>query len=209
MTFSTYFACKASHLSTSSQACSLLLLCILMISDISFCFTASSCQRQPEISQHSLLVLCILIIWDISFCCTAWSCQCQHEVLENIQQLKVWLMTRNLHNKPFGTYAFDKMLSLHSRQMSPSLVGQNIWAHEIMALFILHKPILQKCMRNHPNGLYFWVLVGPFVYFHTSCVRTAKALAKLHGYAGSPEPSLFPYAISTISSWAGYFVTCF
>ena len=49
-------------------------------------------------------------------------------------------------------------------------------------------------------------LVGPFVYFHTSCVRTAKALARLRGCAGSPEPSLVAYVISTIISRAGSFV---
>ena len=34
-------------------------------------------------------------------------------------------------------------------------------------------------------------------------VRTAKALARLCGCVGSPEPSLVAYAISTIISWAG------
>ena len=35
------------------------------------------------------------------------------------------------------------------------------------------------------------------------CVRTAKALVRLCGCAGSPEPSLVAYVISTIISWAG------
>ena len=35
------------------------------------------------------------------------------------------------------------------------------------------------------------------------CLGTAKALARLRGYAGSPEPSLVAYVISTIISWAG------
>ena len=35
-----------------------------------------------------------------------------------------------------------------------------------------------------------WVLIGPFIFFHTSCARTAKALARLRICAGSPEPSL-------------------
>ena len=35
------------------------------------------------------------------------------------------------------------------------------------------------------------------------CVRTAKALVRLRGCAGSPEPSLVAYVISTIISWAG------
>ena len=48
-----------------------------------------------------------------------------------------------------------------------------------------------------------WFLVRPFVYFHISCMRTAKALAKLRRCAGLPEPSLVAYARSTIISWAG------
>ena len=39
------------------------------------------------------------------------------------------------------------------------------------------KLILQMRMRSHPVGLDVWFLVGYFVYFRTSCVRTAKALA--------------------------------
>ena len=54
-----------------------------------------------------------------------------------------------------------------------------------MALIALRKLNLQTRVRR------------PFVYFHTLCVRTAKALARL-----SPEPSLFAYATSTIISWA-------
>ena len=54
-------------------------------------------------------------------------------------------------------------------------------------------------------GLDVRLLVGLFVYFHTSCVRTAKALVKLRVCAGSTEPSLVAYVISTIISWAGSF----
>ena len=73
--------------------------------------------------------------------------------------------------------------------------------HEIMAFFVLRK--LQTGMRNHPVWLDVLVLVGPFVYFHTSCEQTAKALARLRGCAGSPEPLLVAYVMSTIISWAG------
>ena len=75
--------------------------------------------------------------------------------------------------------------------------------HEIMILFVRCKLILQTCMCSHPMGLDVFFLVGPFVYFHTSCVQTVKALARLHGCAGSPEPSLlaFAYVISTIISF--------
>ena len=75
--------------------------------------------------------------------------------------------------------------------------------HEIMALFVRCKLILQTRMCSHPVGLDVWFLVGPFVYFHTSCMRTAKALARLRGCAGSPESSLVTYVISSIISWAG------
>ena len=87
-------------------------------------------------------------------------------------------------------------------------------AHEIMALFVLHKLILQTRMRSHPVGLDVWFFIGPFLYFHTSCVRTAKALARLRRCAGTPESSLVAYVISTIISWAGltvcrkYYVAC-
>ena len=65
------------------------------------------------------------------------------------------------------------------------------------------KFILQTRMRIHPVGVNVWFLVGPFIYFHTLCVRTAKALARLRGCAGSPDPSQVAYVISTIISWAG------
>ena len=71
--------------------------------------------------------------------------------------------------------------------------------HEMMALFVLRKLILQTRMRSHPVGL--------DVSFHTSCVRTAKALARLRGCAGSPELSLVAYVISTIISWVGSYVS--
>ena len=77
--------------------------------------------------------------------------------------------------------------------------------HEIVVLFVLPKLILQMRMHSHPMGLDVWVWVGSFVYFHTLCVRTAKALARLCGCAGSPEPSLVAYVISSIISWAGSF----
>ena len=52
-------------------------------------------------------------------------------------------------------------------------------AHQIMALFNLCRLIRQTRMRSHPVGLHIWFLVWSFVYFHTSYVRTAKALARL------------------------------
>ena len=79
-------------------------------------------------------------------------------------------------------------------------------SHEILALFVLRKLILQTRTCRHPVGLDVWFLVGPFVYFHTPFVRTAKALARLRRWAGLPEPSLVAYVISTVISWAGLFI---
>ena len=49
-----------------------------------------------------------------------------------------------------------------------------------MRLF-LRKLILQMHMPSHPVELDVWFFIGPFVYFHTSCVWTVKALARLCG----------------------------
>ena len=77
--------------------------------------------------------------------------------------------------------------------------------HEIMALIALHKLNLQTRMRSIPLGLYVWFFVRPFVYFHTLCVQTVKALV-MRGCAVLPELSLFAYAVSTIISWAGTYM---
>ena len=77
---------------------------------------------------------------------------------------------------------------------------------EIILFFVFRKLILKTRKRSHPMGLDVWFLVGPFVNFHTSCVRTAMALTGLRECAGSPEPSLVAYVISTKISWAGSFM---
>ena len=71
-------------------------------------------------------------------------------------------------------------------------------SHEIMVHFVLRKLILQTCMCSHPVGFDVSFLVGPFVYFHTSCVQTAMAPARLRGWVGLPEHLLVTYLISTI-----------
>ena len=57
-----------------------------------------------------------------------------------------------------------------------------------MALTALRKLNLQTRMRSNPLGLQVRFFVRPFVYLHTLCVQTAKALRSL------------AYAISTIIS---------
>ena len=69
--------------------------------------------------------------------------------------------------------------------------------HEITALFVLHKLILQTCMHSHPVGLDVWFLGRPLsTSILHDCMRTAKALARLYRCAGSPEPSLVAYAFA-------------
>ena len=48
-------------------------------------------------------------------------------------------------------------------------------SHDTLVFLVLRKLILQTCMRSHPVELDVWFLVGPFIYFHTSHVQTAKA----------------------------------
>ena len=52
-----------------------------------------------------------------------------------------------------------------------------------MTLIALRKLSLQTSMPSSPLGLHVWFLVKPFVYFHTLCVRTVKALARLRSLA--------------------------
>ena len=88
------------------------------------------------------------------------------------------------------------------------LLQKTHWAiYEIMVFFVLRKTHYSNDMRSHPVGLDLF-LVGPFFYFRTSCVRIAKALVRLRWCAGSLEPSLVAYVISTIISWAGPIKVC-
>ena len=80
------------------------------------------------------------------------------------------------------------------------LQAQDEPSHENMAPFVLRKIILQTRMRSHPLGQDVWFLVGPFVYFNTSCERTMKTLAKLRGCVNLPGPSLVAFVISAIIS---------
>ena len=93
------------------------------------------------------------------------------------------------------------------RSMLPALFYSFEPCEAIMPLFVLRKLIRQTRVGSHPMGLDVWFLVRSFD-FHISCVWTAKVLARLGGCAGSPEPSLVAYVISTIISWAGSFLKC-
>ena len=115
--------------------------------------------------------------------------QCRNRISLNCDSGSVWLLTL----VPY----------LKENQKKKNNISINEPCHEIMVLFVLRKIILQMHMRSNPVGLDVWFLIGPFVYFYTSCARTVKALSRLRGCVGSPEPSLDAYVISTIISWAG------
>ena len=61
----------------------------------------------------------------------------------------------------------------------------------------------QLCMPSHSEGPGIWLSVWRFLLIHCLYERAAKVLARLRGCAGSPEPSLLAYAISTKFAWRG------
>ena len=93
---------------------------------------------------------------------------------------------------------YTKSLLMHRGNLNIKCTFERCF--EIMVLFVLRKLILQTRIHSRPVGLDVWFMVGLFFYTHTLCVRTLKALARLGRCAGSPEPSLVAYVISTISS---------
>ena len=96
----------------------------------------------------------------------------------------------------------SRFLSRMSLLVQTDLVYANWASREIMILFVLR--IHASNVHAQPSSWARCLIFGrPFVYFHTSCVRTAKALVRLRGCAGSPEPSLVACVISAIISWAG------
>ena len=71
----------------------------------------------------------------------------------------------------------------------------------------------RACAAIQRAGLDVWFCgrtlpLLPSVYFHISCMRTAKALARLRGCAGSPEPLLVAYVISTIILFGSFMCRC-
>ena len=139
-------------------------------------------------------------------------------LFQQICKTNLGVKGNNCHTK-FGSCCFNAVINALDDIYWKSLVKWEVWeqgteyitcifesSHEIMALFVLHKLILQTRMCSHPVGLDVWCLVWPFFFFHTSCVRTAKALARLRGCAGSTEPSLVAYVIKyhNLMSWLIY-----
>ena len=63
--------------------------------------------------------------------------------------------------------------------------------------------VLQIRMHSPLFGLQTCVFAGSFLKISTSLLRTAKALARLRLCAGSPEPLLVAFVISTLFSCGG------
>ena len=111
--------------------------------------------------------------------CPGWS-----ESLLGAQSVCWFVMRRLIFSENQGN--IDTKLCC-SRKLT---IMKNEPAHEIMALFDLRKLIFQTRMRSHPVGLDAWCLVGPFVYFHTSCVRpgaVARSEASSLGMQAAPS----------------------
>ena len=63
-------------------------------------------------------------------------------------------------------------------------------------------------MPSHSEGPGIWFSVWRFLLTHCLYERAAKVLARLRECAGSPEPSLLAFAISTKFAWRGPFEKC-
>ena len=124
--------------------------------------------------------------------------------VNRLEEYRLWLygagrklcFDRNC-SAAYGLPSNSKQLS----QVTEFLIYTEYWiflpltfepSHEITVLFVCRKLILQTCMSD------FWL--DPSSTSMLICVRTAKALARLHGCAGSPEPSLVAYVTITIIS---------
>ena len=71
-----------------------------------------------------------------------------------------------------------------------------------MALFVLRKLILHTRMRSYRMWLDVWFLVGHFVYFHTSCVRTGSG----RSFAGRLCDKY--HNLMSCLSWFGTYFLC-
>ena len=58
-------------------------------------------------------------------------------------------------------------------------------------------------MPSHSEGPGIWLSVWRFLLTRCLYERAAEVLERLHGCAGSPEPSLLALAISTKFAWRG------
>ena len=79
----------------------------------------------------------------------------------NLENMLYWS-----HFRLFQIY-FSRIRYQHSQSGI-----QNEPCHEIMALSILHKRVLQTRMCSHPVGLDVWFLVGPFIDIHFMCATS-------------------------------------
>ena len=68
-------------------------------------------------------------------------------------------------------------------------------SHEKTDLSVVQFEILQTHMRSLWKRSEVWLFAWSFHYIPILCERTAKALARLRGCTGLPEPSLVAYVI--------------
>ena len=122
--------------------------------------------------------------------------------MSDTEPLVLWFSDRP-HNLSLGKSVLFYRWSWSLCWPSDFVLINSLWDYDT---FNLRKLFLQMHIPSHPVGLDVWFFVGPFVVFHTTCVLTAEALARLRERAGSPEPSLVAYMMSTIISWASSFL---
>ena len=61
-----------------------------------------------------------------------------------------------------------------------------------------HGTLVLIAYTQHPAWVEVWILVWVFIYFHTLCIRAAKALASLCICTDSPESSLLDNILKSL-----------
>ena len=111
--------------------------------------------------------------------CVAWSLDKRCFLAEDFSVWSFILILQRSVGRSSTPHYLHGLLSFSFHSFEP--------AREIMALFVLRKLFLKTRMLSHPVGLDVWFFVTSFVYFHTSCERTAYVIRTIISWAGSFE----------------------
>ena len=141
--------------------------------------------------QRSLIVLCLSLLYKhstMSLVQTLNTVSCtniqhyllyKHSTLSLVQTFSTVSCTNIQHCLLYkqSTLSLVQTINTVENEYHPrNSIVTNEPRHEIMVLPVLRKPSFQTRMRSHPVGLDVCILVGPFVYFYVSCVRTMKTV---------------------------------
>ena len=135
--------------------------------------------------------------WLLNQTSSQWIFACTWEWLVGVFSAKSWLVLTCIFQGVHDFSCFKEPTCT-----SPVLLRWHLSHLTRLWYSVLRKRIAHAQPSSEARCLNFsWTLR----LFHTSCVQTAKALARLWICAGSPGHSLVAYMISTIISGAGSF----